>query len=65
MQKTVRGLVCHVIQGMNVARISQGVNVQDFTAALQQQPDQIGADESGSAVTITLIILFSGKFPLL
>ena len=49
MQKTVRGQVCHVIQGMNVARISQGVNVQDFTAALQQQPDQIGADESGSA----------------
>lgn len=34
---------------MDVAGIGQGVNIQDFMAALQQQPDQIGADESGAA----------------
>ena len=34
---------------MDVAGIGQGVNIQDFMAAFQQQPDQIGADESGAA----------------
>ena len=49
VQKAVCRGIRQTVQGMDVAGIGQGVNIQDFMAALQQQPDQIGADESGSA----------------
>lgn len=61
VQEAVRRRIRRAVQGTDVAGISQGVNIQDFMAALKQQPDQIGADESGAAVTITFITLFSGK----
>ena len=48
VQEAVRRRVRRAVQGTDVAGISQGVNIQDFMAALKQQPDQIGADESGA-----------------
>lgn len=49
VQKAVCRRIRRAVQGMDVAGIGQGVNIQDFMAAFQQQPDQIGADESGAA----------------